>query len=172
MQIYFVISKFSVRFYFPEGASPNHAGVTTRSVASRKVALGDQYTKGSETAKVGTDEQKRHKRHREKGEYAHQCEARSWQTNANTPKRWFSVCRCRSDWRKENALTKGGLLQLRVSIAKKSAEVIVQCSNEPTEEWRKGWRSHKQRKDWTQLGFQLGQESSDSPPKRKQDSKM
>jgi len=51
------------------------------------VALGDQYTKGSETAKVGTDEQKRHKRHREKGEYAHQCEARSWQTNANTPKR-------------------------------------------------------------------------------------
>ena len=63
MQIYFVISKFSVRFYFPEGASPNHAGVTTRSVASRKVALGDQYTKGSETAKVGTDEQKRHKRH-------------------------------------------------------------------------------------------------------------
>ena len=62
-------------------------GLTTRSVASRKVALGDQYTKGSETAKVGTDEQKRHKRHREKGEYAHQCEARSWQTNANTPKR-------------------------------------------------------------------------------------
>ena len=87
MQIYFVISKFSVRFYFPEGASPNHAGVTTRSVASRKVVLGDQYTKGSETAKVGTDEQKRHKRHREKGEYAHQYEAQSWQTNANTPKR-------------------------------------------------------------------------------------
>ena len=63
--------RIACSFKFPEGASPNHAGVTTRSVASRKVALGDQYTKGSETAKVGTDEQKRHKRHREKGEYAH-----------------------------------------------------------------------------------------------------
>ena len=58
-----------------------------RIEGSRKAVLSDQYTKGSETAKVGTDEQKRHKRHREKGEHAHQCEAQSWQTNTNTPVR-------------------------------------------------------------------------------------
>ncbi len=52
-------------------------GLTTRSVASRKVVLGNQSTGGSETAKSGTDEQKVHKRHNEKGQYPHQYDARN-----------------------------------------------------------------------------------------------
>ena len=46
-------------YSFPE--SENLLQASYRSLlASRKVALGDQYTEGSETAKSGTDEQKRH----------------------------------------------------------------------------------------------------------------
>ena len=37
--------------------------------------------------------------------------------------------------------------QPRVGIAEKSAEVIVPCSNEPTESIEKVGRSHKQGKD-------------------------
>ena len=47
-------------------------GVTTRSVASRKVVPSDRETEGSGTAKFGTDEQEVHKRHEEKDKYSHQ----------------------------------------------------------------------------------------------------
>ena len=52
-------------------------GLTTRSVASRKVVLGNQSTGGSETAKSGTDEQKVHKRHSNKDEYPQQYEVQN-----------------------------------------------------------------------------------------------
>ena len=60
-------------------------GLTTRSVASRKLVWGDPFSEGSETAKSGTDEQKRHKRHIEKDEYPQQYNVRSQQSNADVP---------------------------------------------------------------------------------------
>lgn len=72
-------------------------GLTTRSVASRKLVWGDLYSEGSETAKFGTDEQEVHKRHKEKDEYPHQYDVRGQQSNADTPKSDFSLCRCIGD---------------------------------------------------------------------------
>ena len=46
----------------------------------------DRCTEGSETAKSGTDEQKRHKRHEEKDEYPHQYDVQNQQSNAGTLK--------------------------------------------------------------------------------------
>jgi hypothetical protein len=50
------------------------------------VVLGDRCTEGSETAKSGTDEQKRHKRHEEKDEYPQQYDVLGQQSNADAPK--------------------------------------------------------------------------------------
>ncbi|NVO04212.1 MAG: hypothetical protein HXX09_16080 [Bacteroidetes bacterium] len=58
-------------------------------------------TEGSEPAKSGTDEQKRNMRHICSGEQSQLCEAR------RIPKE--QVCRFRSNWMKEKALTRGGL---------------------------------------------------------------
>ena len=44
-------------------------------LASRKVVYREVYTEGSETAKTGTDEQKRNKRHNCSGEQALHCNA-------------------------------------------------------------------------------------------------
>jgi hypothetical protein len=48
----------------PTGESPCNAGVTTRSLASRKVVYREVCTEVSETAIVCTDEQKLNTRHR------------------------------------------------------------------------------------------------------------
>ena len=48
----------------PTGESPCNAGVTARSLASRKVVYREVCTKVSETARVCTDEQKLNTRHR------------------------------------------------------------------------------------------------------------
>ena len=73
----------------------------SETLASRKVANRDVSTEGSETAKSGTDEQKRDMRHNCSGEQALLCEAQ------RTPKE--QLCRFRRDWMKEEALTRGGL---------------------------------------------------------------
>jgi hypothetical protein len=44
----------------------------------------DRCTEGSEPAKSGTDEQKRHKRHEEKDEYPQQYNVQNQQSNAGT----------------------------------------------------------------------------------------
>lgn len=48
----------------PTGESPCNAGVTTRSLVSRKVVYREVCTEVSETASVCTDEQKLNRRHR------------------------------------------------------------------------------------------------------------
>jgi len=48
-------------------------GVVSEALASGKVVWGDPYTEGSQTAKSGTDEQKRHRRHRNKDKQPHHC---------------------------------------------------------------------------------------------------
>jgi len=88
----------------------------TEALASRKVVYREVGTEGSEPAKSGTDEQKRHKRQLYPGKQPYSCKA---------PKgREGYRCRCRRDWRKEKALTGGGLRAYKLS-EEKSAEVIV-----------------------------------------------
>ena len=70
-------------------------------LASRKVVCREASTEGSETAKSGTDEQKRYMRLFNVGKQAHLCNVQ------RTPKAFYS--RYRRDWRKEKALTGGGL---------------------------------------------------------------
>ena len=85
---------------------------------------GDPYTKGSQTAKSGTDEQERHMRHINSGKQAHHCNAQNGFKGL--------VCRCRRDWRKEKAFTRGGLgLDSVFLYTKKSAEAILATGNEP-----------------------------------------
>ena len=48
----------------PTGESPRNAGVTTRSLVSRKVVYREVCTEVSETTSVCTDEQKLNRRHR------------------------------------------------------------------------------------------------------------
>ena len=72
-----------------------------KALASRKMVWGDPYTEGSETAKVGTDEQEVHKRHISVGKQAHLCKAQRIQK--------AEVGRCTSDRQKEKALTGGDL---------------------------------------------------------------
>ena len=50
------------RVIFPEGASPLRADWNPESLARGKVVYREVGTEGSQTAKSGTDEQKRHKR--------------------------------------------------------------------------------------------------------------
>ncbi len=67
-------------------------GFDPEALASRKVVCCETCTEGSETAKSGTDEQKRHIRLFEMGKQAHLCDA---------PNERISSSRCRSDWMKE-----------------------------------------------------------------------
>ena len=50
-------------------------GVVPEALASRKVVYREVCTEGSETAKSGTDEQKRNMRHHCSGEQPHHCNA-------------------------------------------------------------------------------------------------
>ena len=54
-------------------------GEIAKALASRKVAGREAYTEGSETAKSGTDEQKRDMRHGWTGEQARLCDAQRLQ---------------------------------------------------------------------------------------------
>jgi hypothetical protein len=56
-------------------------GVVPEALASRKVANREVSTEGSETAKSGTDEQKRNMRHICSGEQALHCNAQRIQKN-------------------------------------------------------------------------------------------
>ena len=76
-------------------------GVVPEALASRKVVHREVSTEGSETAKSGTDEQKRDMRHNCSGKQALLCEAQ------RIPKEQLG--RFRRDWTKEEALTRGGL---------------------------------------------------------------
>jgi hypothetical protein len=80
-------------------------------------------TEGSDTAKSGTDEQKRYMRLQNEGKQAHHCNVQRIQTSF-----WG---RCRRNRRKEEALTGGDLTEQR----EKSAEVIVTVATSPN---RKG----------------------------------
>ena len=91
-------------------------GVVPEALASDKVVYREVCTEGSQTAKSGTDDQKRHMRLFNVGKQAHLCEVQ------RTPKAFYS--RCRRDWRKERAITRGGL-ELYVLLFEKSAEAIV-----------------------------------------------
>jgi len=75
-------------------------GVISEALASRKVVYREVCTEGSEPAKSGTDEQKRHKRQIYSGKQPRSC---------NAPKQREYIGRCRRDWMKEKALTGGGL---------------------------------------------------------------
>ena len=81
-------------------------GVVPEALVSRKVVYREVCTEGSETAKSGTDEQKRDMRHCCSGKQAHLCEA---QNEREQP------CRFRSDWMKEKAFTGGGLFAHEMS---------------------------------------------------------
>jgi hypothetical protein len=76
-------------------------GVVSEALASGKVDWGDPYTKGSQTATSGTDEQKRYMRLYNTDKQTHLCNVQ------RTPKGLYS--RYRSDWTKGIALTRGGL---------------------------------------------------------------
>ena len=76
-------------------------GVVPEALASRKVANREVYTEGSETAKSGTDEQKRNMRHNSSGKQSLHCKAQRIQRE--------QICRFRRHRRKEKALTRGGL---------------------------------------------------------------
>ncbi len=69
-------------------------------LASGKLVVGNCYSEGSQTAKSGTDEQKLHMRLIKMGKRTHHCNALNL---------IVLVSRCSSDWRKEKALTRGGL---------------------------------------------------------------
>ena len=80
-------------------------------------------TEGSQTAKSGTDEQKRHMRLRNEDKQALHCNVRRTKP---------SFCsRCRRNWRKGKALTRGSLGNHGFGYAKESAEAIVGIGNEP-----------------------------------------
>jgi hypothetical protein len=64
-------------------------GVTTRSVASRKLVWSDPCNEGSETAKFGTDEQKVHKRQLKEDECPQQHDVRTQQSNVETSRMMF-----------------------------------------------------------------------------------
>lgn len=66
-------------------------------------------TEGSETARVGTDEQERHRRHVEKDECPQLHDVRNWQSNAKAPKGDFQYVDVAGIDSKESALTRGGL---------------------------------------------------------------
>jgi len=74
-------------YFFPEGVSPLWAGLKPEPLVSRKVVCCEASTKGSETTKSGSDEQKRHIRLLNEDKQAHLCNV------PRTPKSFFSRCR-------------------------------------------------------------------------------
>ena len=70
-------------------------------LASCKVVWGDPCTEGSRTARAGTDEQEMHMRLIKVGKVAHHTNAYKQQT---------FIGRCGRNWLKDNALTKGDLM--------------------------------------------------------------
>ena len=68
-----------VWIYFQRVKVPYAWGEIAEALASRKVAGREAYTEGSETAKSGTDEQKRDMRHGWTGEQARLCDAQRLQ---------------------------------------------------------------------------------------------
>lgn len=74
--------------------------INGKALASGKVAYREVCTKGSQTAKSGTDEQERHMRLNNEDEQAHHCKVQNF-TSLDS--------RCRRHWRKEKAITRGGL---------------------------------------------------------------
>jgi len=103
------------------------------------VVYREVYAEGSRIAKAGTDEQEVHEATR-LDEQAHHCDVRNTGKSVHNRN-----SRCTSDWPKETAFTWGGLGLGSVFLyTKKSAEVIVVGSNEPSQE---RWRSHKPVKD-------------------------
>jgi hypothetical protein len=80
------------------------------------VVWGDPCTEGSQTAKSGTDGQKRYMRLFNVDKQAHHCNVQ------RTTKAFYS--RYRRHWIKEKALTRGGL-ELYELLFEKSAEAIV-----------------------------------------------
>jgi len=79
IQIYFLLAKSCVCVYFQRVKDPYAWGEIAKALASRKVANREVYTEGSETAKSGTDEQKRDMRHGWTGEQAQLCDAQRLQ---------------------------------------------------------------------------------------------
>ena len=80
-------------------------------------------TKGSETTNSGTDEQKLDMRLNKPDKQAHHCDVQN-------PKGKCLLGRFSRDWRKEYALTWGGLSNHELDW-EKSAEAIVATGNEP-----------------------------------------
>jgi hypothetical protein len=76
--------------------------VVSEALASGKVVFLEECSEGSHTAKSGTDEQKRHMRLRNEDKQAHHC---------NDQRIKPSFCsRCRRNWRKGKAFTRGYLV--------------------------------------------------------------
>ena len=76
-------------------------GVVSEALASGKLVVGDGSSEGSQTAKSGTDVQKRYMRLFNADKQAHHCNVQ------RIPKAFYS--RYRRHWRKEKAITGGGL---------------------------------------------------------------
>ena len=58
-----LVKQCSKQVYFSRGCKSLMHGVVPEALASRKLVVGDDSSEGSETAKSGTDEQKRYMRH-------------------------------------------------------------------------------------------------------------
>lgn len=107
----------------PTGESPRNAGVTTRSLVSRKVVYREVCTEVSETTSVCTDEQKLNRRHRWTDKVAQHTKVQSVQKFNDVDSAGVSTL---------GYLTYRGRSSCpRAGQAKKSAEVIVVRGNEP-----------------------------------------
>jgi len=100
------------------------------------VAFREEYTKGSETAKFGTDEQKQYMRLFEMGKQAHLC---------NAPDQQISNSRYCRNRKKENAFTWGGLGIDLVSMSREVSRSHSSCRKRAANR-DCGW-SHKVAKD-------------------------
>jgi len=113
----------SASVHFSGGCKSLMRGVVSEALASGKVVWGDPCTEGSQTAKSGTDEQKRHMRLRGGDKQAHHCNVHFTNHHA--------VDVAGIGGRKK--LLPGEVLRCRVH-RKKSAGAIVTGSNEPRTE--------------------------------------
>jgi hypothetical protein len=95
-----LITSKTASVYFSRGCKSLMRGVVSEALASGKLVTGNGSSEGSQTAKSGTDEQKRHMRLRNEDKQAHHC-------NVHNTRSFHSRC-CRH-WRKEEAFTGGGL---------------------------------------------------------------
>ena len=113
---------------YPKGASPLTASCKLKlsRLASRKLVRGDPKSEGSETAKVGTDEQKSHTEANKSG---------LGNTTYQRLQATTFVSRCGRNWPKDNALTKGDLPNYALDW-EKSAESIVAAETSQSERER------------------------------------